>query len=117
MMTNQSEVVTRASSLPIVFSTLAILTSLTIYFIAGALETNLVYYLGYLLTPLVVFACVAWDSISQRTKSRDVWFSASPKKSLLVRVLAGIALIPAVLHIIQLGNLLGQRAVQEGWLS
>lgn len=117
MVSDVSSSVTKASSLPIVVSVMGIAASLALYFLAGSLASNIVYFFGYLLTPISVFACVAWDSISQRSKSRDVWFSSSPRKSVIVRLLAGVALIPAVLHIIQLGNILGQRAVQEGWLS
>lgn len=109
--------VTRASVLPVVFSLLAVSASLVLYFLAPTIGSNLVYLIGYLLTPLSVFAFVAWDSISQRTKSRSIWFDKSPRKSLAVRVLAGVALVPAVLHIIELGTLLGENAVQQGWLS
>lgn len=109
--------VTRASSLPIVLALVAVALSLAMYFLAAPLETNVVFLVGYLLTPLVTFVAVAWDSISQKSKSRDIWFDKSPKKSLIVRVIAGLSLVPAVLHIIELGTILGETAVQEGWFS
>lgn len=109
--------VTRASSLPIVLALTAVALSIALYFLAAPLETNLVFVVGYVLTPLVTFVAVAWDSISQKSKSRDIWFDRSPKKSLIVRSIAGLSLIPAVLHIIQLGTILGETAVQEGWFS
>lgn len=109
--------VTRASSLPIALALVAVALSLAMYFLAEPLETNVVFLVGYLLTPLVTFVAVAWDSISQKSKSRDIWFDKSPKKSLIVRVIAGLSLVPAVLHIIELGTILGETAVQEGWFS
>lgn len=109
--------VTRASSLPIVLALVAVALSLAMYFLAAPLETNVVFLVGYLLTPLFTFVAVAWDSISQKSKSRDIWFDKSPKKSLIVRVIAGLSLVPAVLHIIELGTILGETAVQEGWFS
>jgi hypothetical protein len=90
-------------------------SSAGLYFLAAPLESNSVFLFGYILTPLVTFAAVAWDSISQKSKAKDVWFDKSPKKQLLVRVIAGLSLIPAVFHIIQLGTILGETAVQEGW--
>jgi hypothetical protein len=117
LLQNSDTQVTRASSLPIVLALTAVALSVAMYLLAAPLETNVVFLVGYLLTPLVTFVAVAWDSISQKSKSRDIWFDRSPKKSVIVRSIAGLSLVPAVLHIIQLGTILGETAVQEGWFS
>ena len=109
--------VLKASAFPIVFAILAVVISTALYFLAKPLSTNLVYLFGYLLTPLATFGFVAWDSVSQKLKSKSVWFDKAPKKSLAVRVIAGLSFIPGTLHIIQLGTILGETAIQEGWFS
>ena len=117
MTTYSDTQISRASSLPILLGSVATAASVALYLLASLLETNLVFLVGYMLTPLVTFVAVAWDSISQKSKAKDVRFDKSPKKQLIVRLVALASLVPAVFHIIQLGTILGETAVQEGWFS
>jgi hypothetical protein len=70
--------------------------------------------LGYVLTPFLVFMCVAWDAAAQRSGRRSPWFDIRPGYSKALRALAIAALLVAVYHIVELGRAFGEWVVQTG---
>jgi hypothetical protein len=85
--------------------------------LAFLLETRLLFVLGYLITPVLVFLTVGWDSLAQRAASRDPWFAVNKKLSTLVRAIALLSLVPGVAHIWYISIWVGEIAVQQGWFS
>jgi len=108
----------KASVLPVavgllaagISASLAVLDFLAVY----PFSFNAFNIYGYALTPFVVFFCVAWDAAAQRTGRRDPWFDVRPGYSRILRVTALAALAIAVTHILELGRILGEWAVQAG---
>jgi len=70
--------------------------------------------LGYVLTPFLVFMCVAWDAAAQRSGRRSPWFDVRPGYSKALKALAIAALLVAVYHIVELGRAFGEWVVQTG---
>jgi hypothetical protein len=72
---------------------------------------------GYVLTPFLVFMCVAWDAAAQRAGRRSPWFDIRPGYSRALRVIAVIALAVSVPHILEMSRTVGEWVVQTGVLS
>ena len=72
---------------------------------------------GYVLTPFLVFMCLAWDAAAQRAGRRSPWFDIRPGYSRALRVIAVAALVVAVPHILEMGRSVGEWVVQTGVLS
>lgn len=109
---------TKASVVPLLVAIVALV-------ISGALEVldyvaispftyNIVNVIGYVLTPFVVFMCVAWDAAAQRLGRRSPWFDIRPGYSRTLRILAVVSLAVAIVHILEMGRALGEWAVQTG---
>lgn len=110
-----------ASALPLLFAVLFLLVSSTIWVLdmQGIYPFTYNYFnvAGYLLTPFLVFMCLAWDSAAQRAGRKSPWFDIRPGYSKALRVLAAAALLVAVPHILDMGRSLGEWAVQAGVFS
>ena len=107
----------RASVLPLVTAIVFFVVSLALYLLKYQLANNLYFVLGYLLTPLGITGTMAWDLLSQRRGQQNPNFDVRPTYTTVIKwiVLAGYGV--AILHIIELGRLLGQFVVQSGWLQ
>ncbi len=85
--------------------------------LATVFGSNIFFVVGYLITPVLVFLTVAWDSLAQRAGSRDPWFAVNKKLSTMVRLVAVLSLIPGIANIWFISEWVGQFAVQQGWFS
>ncbi len=109
--------VKHASKLPIIAAILSFLFGLLSIGLAFWLGNRDFFILGYFFTPVTSFLCVAWDSLSQRKGSRDPWFAVDKKLSFAVRALAITSIIPALIHIWNIANWIGELAIQGGWFN
>ena len=111
----------RASLLPVILATVLLMASASVW----ALDSQGIYpftydyfnLAGYVLTPFLVFMCVAWDAAAQRAGQRSPWFDIRPGYSRALRVIAVAALVVAVPHIFEMGRSVGEWVVQTGVLS
>ena len=104
----------KASVIPLVLALVALLASLGIQVFQYELANNLWYYMGYLLTPLLITMILGWDSIAQRSGRKDPWFETKPIYSKILRVLVLAGFVVAVFHIVAIGIQLGEQVVQSG---
>ena len=95
-----------ASKLPLIAGALSMLLSIGILVFSNAnswLESDgketAVHIVGYLLTPIGVVLCLAWDMVSQRKGMRDLNFFTRPKYTKLLRALTLISFLIAWFHI------------------
>lgn len=95
-----------ASVLPVVVAVIATVLSLALAALANGPVQSLT---GYLLTPIVVAGCLAWDNLSQRHGMQDVWFSPKPRYALILRVLIAGSFLLAYPHIHELSSLIAER--------
>ena len=111
----------KASAAPLVVGIVALVVSATLealdYLTISPFTYDIVNVIGYMLTPLVVFMCVAWDASAQRLGRRSPWFDIRPGYSRTLRILAVLSLAVAVIHILEMARVLGEWAVQTGMFS
>lgn len=107
----------QASKLPLVLAAVFLLVGALSIPLAFLLENRMFFVAGYIATPVLTLMCVSWDALAQRRGSRNPWFAINKKLSLLVRVVAMAAFVPAGIQIWQIANWLGQVAVQNGWFQ
>ena len=90
----------KASVLPLLIAILAIGISIGIYFFTKSVQLT-----AYLLTPLVVALCLAWDSIGERKgRGLDPWFTTNAKYPLILRILTGLSFLVAFPHIVAMAT-------------
>jgi hypothetical protein len=110
-----------ASSLPLIVAIVLLVASAVVWIFdfQGIYPFTYDYFnlAGYVLTPFLVFICVAWDAAAQRAGRRSPWFDIRPGYSRALRVAAVLALIVAIPHILELGRSFGEWVVQAGVLS
>lgn len=104
----------KASPLPLIVAAVLVLVSSLIQVFKFQLGVNFWFFVGYLLTPLLVTLTLGWDSVLQRNGRKDPWFAPSPRYSLIIRILVGLGFLLAVLHIIDIARFCGQSFVQSG---
>lgn len=109
--------VRQASKLPLICAIALLITGAGSIPLAFLFETRALFVVGYIATPVLVLMCVAWDSLAQRSGSRDPWFAVNKKLSLAIRLIGMASFIPAAIQIWQIANWLGQLAVQNGWFQ
>jgi hypothetical protein len=109
--------VKQASKIPLLVSISNFLLGVLCIGLAFWLESRDFFIFGYVFTPVGSFLCVAWDSLSQRKGSRDLWFAVNKKLSFSVRALAILSILPALFHIWNISNWIGELAIQGGWFS
>lgn len=109
------QTVQHPSKLPLVAAVLLLLAGSLLVPAAFLLQARWLFVVGYALTPLSILFCVAWDSLSQRSGSKNPWFAVSKSLSRGVRILAGVSFLPALAHIWFISDWLGELAVQNGW--
>ena len=95
-----------ASKLPMIFGIAIALLSILIVVFA---ETNswlqsdsretMLHIFGYLLTPIGVVLCLAWDMVSQRQGMHDINFFPKLKYTKILRILTGASFVVAWFHI------------------
>lgn len=111
----------KASAAPLIVGIVALLVSATLgaldYLAISPFTYHVVNVIGYVLTPFVVFLCVAWDAAAQRLGRRSPWFDIRPGYSQTLRILAVVSLAVAVFHILEMARVLGEWAVQTGMFS
>ncbi len=105
---------TKASVLPLVVSTALLAISIAIQIFQYQLANNVWYYVGYVLTPLLVTLGLAWDTLAQRSGRKSPWFEAKPIYSKLLRLVVAAGFVVAVFHIVAIGILIGEQVVQAG---
>lgn len=107
-----------ASAAPLVFGLVALLVSIGIaamdFLAISPFTYDLANVVGYALTPFAVFFCLAWDAGAQRRGSHNPWFDIRPTYSSTLRIASVAALAVAVFHIVEVGRVLGEWAVQTG---
>ena len=104
----------KASVLPLILALVALLASIGIQVFQYQLANNLWYYVGYLLTPLLITMILGWDSIAQRSGRKDPWFETKPIYSKILRFLVLAGFVVAVFHIVAIGIQIGEQVVQSG---
>lgn len=109
--------VRQASKLPLFGAIFSLIVGIGSVPMAFVLEARIFFVVGYIATPILVLMCVAWDALSQRSGSRDPWFSVDKKLSFSIRVLALVSFFPAAVQIWHIASWLGQLAVQNGWFQ
>lgn len=111
----------KASALPLILAIVFLIASAVIWLLdfqgIYPFTYEFVNVVGYVLTPFLVFMCVAWDAAAQRAGRRSPWFDIRPGYSQALRVLAVVALVVAVPHILEMGRSVGEWVVQTGALS
>jgi hypothetical protein len=112
-----SQEVKQASKLPLFVALGLIALGSACIPLATVFGSNIFFVVGYLITPVMVFLTVAWDSLAQRAGSRDAWFAVNKKLSTMVRAVALLSLVPGVAHIWYISIWVGEIAVQQGWFS
>lgn len=112
-----SSEVKQASKLPLFVAIGLLIFGVGTIPLAFTLETRVLFVFGYVATPVLVLMCVAWDSLSQRSGSKDLWFAVSKKLSFAVRMVAIASFVPAAIQIWHIANWLGEVAVQNGWFQ
>lgn len=105
---------TKASVLPLVLSLVILAASIAIQVFQYQLANNVWYYVGYLLTPLLVTMGLAWDTLAQRSGRKSPWFEAKPLYSKLLRLVVAAGFVVAVFHIVAIGIQIGEQVVQSG---
>lgn len=105
----------KSSLLPVILVALVLITSSLLYLFKSELGANLWFFVGYVLTPLIATILLGVDSLLSIRGQRNPWFSKRDWASRLIRILVILSYLVAVFHIIELGRLLGEFAVQEGW--
>lgn len=111
---DQSGVHKKASILPLIAAVITLLISIGIQIFQYELANNLWYYVGYLLTPLLITMILGWDSIAQRSGRKDPWFETKPIFSKILRFLVLAGFVVAVFHIVAIGIQIGEQVVQSG---
>ena len=104
----------KASVLPLILAVLVLLASIGIQVFQYQLANNVWYYVGYLLTPLLIMMILGWDSIAQRSGRKDPWFETKPVYSKVLRFLVLAGFVVAVFHIVAIGIQIGEQVVQSG---
>ncbi len=101
----------KASFLPLLVASIAILISVAIYFFTRSMANAfLLHLVAYLLTPLAVALCLGWDSISQRIgKGNDPWFTSNASYSLILRILTGVSFFAAFPHIVAMATKIAEK--------
>lgn len=90
------------SKLPIIFSLLALISSLVISIVTDNLLLDFV---GYFLTPILAISLMGVDSFWQRVRSsREPYFIAKSSHFKILRLLAVIGVLLALPHINALAN-------------
>lgn len=112
---------TKASAAPLIVGIVALVISAVLealdYLAISPFTYDIVNVIGYVLTPFVVFMCVAWDAAAQRLGRRSPWFDIRPGYSRTLRILAVVSLAVAIVHILEMGRAVGEWAVQTGLFS
>ena len=60
---------------------------------------TMLHILGYLLTPIGVVLCLAWDMVSQRQGMHDINFFPKLKYTKILRIFTGVSFVIAWFHI------------------
>ena len=96
----------KASFLPLLIAVIAIGISVAIHLYTKEMAHAFIFhFVAYLLTPLLVALCLAWDSISQRIgRGNDPWFTTNAKYPLILRILTGLSFIAAFPHIVSMAT-------------
>lgn len=107
----------KASILPLIATVIFILGSVVLYVMRAQIANNSVFVAGYLLTPIGVTATMAWDLLAQRKGQVNPNFDVRPLYSALIKWLVVAGFVIGAFHIYELGTILGQWFVQNGWLQ
>ena len=101
-----SKTESKASSLPVICAAISIVISIGIFVLTKSIAHAFILHLvGYVLTPLVVALCMAWDSIAQRVgRGNDPWYTTNAKYPLILRILTGLSLVVCFPHIISMAT-------------
>ena len=95
-----------ASKLPMLAGIVCALLSVAIIVFGAAnswLQSDsretMLHIVGYLLTPIGVVLCLAWDMVSQRQGMHDINFFPKLKYTKILRILTGVSFLVAWFHI------------------
>lgn len=116
-MSNAPSAIVQASPLPVIVSAASLVASIGVYFLALGIHSELMFVVGYLLTPFITTMSLGWDALLQMKGKINPWFNGKPAFGRILQVLAVLGLMVGSLHIIQLGLWIGAQAVQNGWVK
>ncbi len=105
--------VVKASILPLVFAAALLLLSLALYLLRFQLANEVVYYVGYLLTPVGMIAAMGWDFRAQRVgQQKNTSFDIRPAYTKAIRILVVAGFVVGAFHMLEIGKQIGQMVVQ-----
>jgi len=103
-----------ASILPLILTALFLVASAALYFLRFQLANDFFFVLGYLLAPIGVTGTLAWDIWAQRKGQMDPNFDVRPSYTKIIKLLVALGYVVGILHILELGRMLGELVVQSG---
>ena len=110
----KNQQITSASKLPLVLTGLFLIASSALYLLRFQLANDNFFILGYLLAPVGVTATLAWDIWAQRKGQLNPNFDVRPLYTRVIKILVILGYLIGVLHVLELGRMLGEFVVQMG---
>ena len=108
-----SYAVVKASILPLVVAAALLVISTILYFLRFQIANEIVYYVGYLLTPVGMIAAMGWDFRAQRVgQQKNASFDIRPVYTKIIRILVILGFIVGAFHMLEIGKQIGQLVVQ-----
>ena len=108
-----SYAVVKASILPLLIAAALLTFSVLLYLLRFQLANELVYYVGYLLTPVGMIAAMGWDFRAQRVgQQKNASFDIRPTYTKVIRILVVIGFVVGAFHMLEIGKQIGQLVVQ-----
>ncbi|MEN9752061.1 MAG: hypothetical protein RLZZ600_1108 [Actinomycetota bacterium] len=103
---------TSPSRLPLIIAiALLVIGAVLLVFTGG---NQLIGIVGYVLDGLALPLLVGWDVVSQRNGMKNRNFISSPRQSLLLRIIMGVGLVVALIHIWSLAFIWAE-ALSDMW--
>lgn len=96
----------KASALPLVVAAASVALGLGTRLIPPDLWTEI---LGYVLAGFIPIMCLGWDSVSQRRGLANPNFIPKRAYTLVIRILAGVGIIIAVINLTELAIFLAEK--------
>lgn len=103
----------KASILPLATAVALLIISTALYLFRFQLANEIVYYVGYLLTPVGMIAAMGWDFRAQRVgQQKNSSFDIRPRYTKIIRILAVLGFVVGAFHMLEIGKQIGQLVVQ-----
>ena len=106
--------ISTASILPLFLTIVFLSASSSLYFFRFQLANDAFFIVGYVLAPLGVTGMLAWDIWAQRKGQVNPNIDVRPVYTKMIKALVVAGYLIGVFHILELGRMLGELAVQNG---